>query len=113
MPSISNDTIRQLYELYGNDDYPVDMYCINCTNCEYFSFPCLNCAEFVFNGQLGPGNGAAPEIMDIDEPVVSTSEEVNMIPSTPEPTESNTIMDVDSDDDCESVSSSLCLVIGS
>jgi hypothetical protein len=67
MPTISDATIRALYELYGNDDYPVDEYCIGCPNCEYYTFPCLNCAMYVFNGNLGEGNDGGPELMDIDD----------------------------------------------
>ena len=62
MPTITNDTIRALYELYGNDDYPVDRYCIGCGNCEVCGFPCANCAAYVFSGQLGEGT-----ITPIDE----------------------------------------------
>ena len=67
MPIISDTTIRALYELCGNDDYPVDEYCIGCPNCEYYTFPCLNCAAYVFNGQLGEGNADEPEPMNIDD----------------------------------------------
>jgi hypothetical protein len=30
---------------------------IACQNCDYFGFPCLNCAAYVFHGRLGPGFG--------------------------------------------------------
>ena len=69
-PTISNATIRSLYELYGNDDYPVDQYCIGCQNCEHYSFPCSNCALYVFNGNLGAGNFGGPEPMDIDDDII-------------------------------------------
>lgn len=26
-----------------------------CANCSYHGFPCLNCAVYVYNGELGPG----------------------------------------------------------
>lgn len=67
MPVISDATIRALAELYGNDQYPVDEYCIGCSNCECYTFPCLNCAMYVFNGQLGEGNIGGHESMDIDD----------------------------------------------
>lgn len=27
----------------------------NCQNCKCVGFPCLNCAEYVYEGRLGPG----------------------------------------------------------
>ena len=72
MPFISNIVIRELYELYGNDDYPIDQYCIGCLNCESYGFPCMNCAIHVFSGKLGQGNVEVniPVGMDIDEDII-------------------------------------------
>ena len=77
MPFISNTVIHELYERYGNDDYPVEQYCIGCLNCESYGFPCINCAIHVFSGQLGQGNDGNngitendPTDMDIDEDII-------------------------------------------
>ncbi len=89
MPTITNDTIRALYELYGNDDYPVDQYCIGCANCEVCGFPCANCAAYVFNGQLGEGTivpiGENDNIIDDveDDNDIIDNVEDNSDPSTP------------------------------
>jgi hypothetical protein len=32
------------------------MTVINCKNCDFVGFPCLNCANYIFEGQHGPGN---------------------------------------------------------
>jgi len=55
MPTISNDTIREIYNLCGNLRFPVEEYCIGCGNCEHYGFPCANCAAYVFGYQLGFG----------------------------------------------------------
>ena len=105
MPSISNETIRELYELYGNDDYPVEQYCIGCGNCENYGFPCMNCATYVFGGRLGPGNGGAAP-MDIDEEIDNDIPEIvndNDIPETPPTIDDHIPNDIDSSDDDENV----------
>lgn len=28
----------------------------DCANCEAYGFPCLNCAEYIYQGQLGAGH---------------------------------------------------------
>lgn len=67
MPSISNDAIRALYEICGNDDFPVEEYCIGCNNCEHYGFPCMNCARYVFCGSLGEGCGGTTDTIDTTE----------------------------------------------
>lgn len=32
------------------------MIVVNCKNCDFVGFPCANCANYIFNGELGPGN---------------------------------------------------------
>ena len=99
MPSVSNNTIRELYELYGNDDYPVEQYCIGCPNCEEYTFPCLNCAHYVFGGRLGQGNsGAVPMDIDSDIPDVVNN---NDIPDTSPTIDDRIPSDIDSSDDDE------------
>ncbi len=86
MPYISNDIIRELYELYGNDYYPVEQYCIGCGNCEHYGFPCMNCATHVFGGHLGIGNvGAIPMDIDInvDMDIVNDNDIENLPPTPP------------------------------
>ena len=111
MPSISNETIRELYELYGNDDYPVEQYCIGCGNCENYGFPCMNCATYVFGGRLGaPAWVAAP--MDIDDdddddiiPGIQDIPEIvndNDMPETPPTIDDHIPNNIDSSDDDES-----------
>jgi hypothetical protein len=75
MPTITNETIHALYELYGNDDYPVDQYCIGCENCEVCGFPCANCAAYVFNGQLG--EGTILPIVDINNVINNIIDNIN------------------------------------
>ena len=41
----------------------------DCGNCECYGFPCLNCAEYVHNGELGPGfNGDGVRVIPSDTP---------------------------------------------
>ena len=56
-PRIPEDTIRELWFMYGDRDMPVEEYCIGCGNCEFHGFPCANCAWYVFQGHLGEGTG--------------------------------------------------------
>ena len=65
---LSNNEIRSLYSKFGNSDFPVEKYCIGCQNCKTYSFPCMNCAHYVFDHKLGYGN---PEEMipDIETPL--------------------------------------------
>ena len=84
MPSISNDAIRALYEICGNDDFPVEEYCIGCDNCEHYGFPCLNCAHYVFCGRLGEGCGGTidtTEAMDTTD-TIDTTEAMDTIDIT-------------------------------
>ena len=46
----------KLLEKYGDSEFSVEEYYLNCTNCTTYSFPCLNCAKHVFNYNLGCGN---------------------------------------------------------
>ena len=62
MPTtISNDTIRAIYNICGNPRFPVEDYCIGCENCECYGFPCTNCAEYVFGNALGLGEGGTAD----------------------------------------------------
>lgn len=36
------------------DSYEVDNIC---NNCLVYGFPCLNCADYIYNGYIGMGNG--------------------------------------------------------
>ena len=79
MPIISNETIRAIYELCGDDRFPVDEYCIGCGNCEHYGFPCANCAFYVFGNQLGRGERGEPGFggdsdMEVDTPRQSDNE---------------------------------------
>jgi len=38
----------------GTGAEPLDCACLNC---DYYGFPCLNCAEFSLRGLLGEGHG--------------------------------------------------------
>lgn len=33
----------------------------DCTNCDHYGFPCLNCARFNYGDRLGPGFGGSDE----------------------------------------------------
>ena len=53
---LSNNEIRMLYSKYGNKKFDLEQHCIGCFNCTDFGFPCLNCADHVFDFKLGVGN---------------------------------------------------------
>lgn len=64
--SIFAEFIQKEYELNYSTDSSEDEtkknceYCDDvkgCSNCEYFGFPCLNCAEYCYHFRLGPGHG--------------------------------------------------------
>ena len=59
---ISNNEIRSLYSKFGNSNFPVEKYCIGCQNCKTYSFPCTNCAHYVFDHKLGYPEEMIPEI---------------------------------------------------
>jgi len=31
-----------------------------CQNCDHYGFPCLNCADYVYEGKMGPGYPREP-----------------------------------------------------
>ena len=37
-----------------------------CANCLYHGFPCLNCANYIYNGRLGPGHILGKRVLIID-----------------------------------------------
>lgn len=90
MPTISDNTIRAIYDLCGDPRCPVEEYCIGCGNCEYYGFPCANCAMYVFGDQLGPGEGydtvdeGDVDMEDAEAPITPriSEEESCEIPST-------------------------------
>ena len=44
-------------------------HCVDCSNCDFYGFPCLNCAKRVFDGRFGLGCPDDPktkeELMDV------------------------------------------------
>ena len=64
--------IQALYSLFGNKEYPVNKCCIGCLNCKEVSFPCLNCASYVFDYKLGKGNTHC----DLNSPLDTVQQEI-------------------------------------
>jgi len=95
MPSISNDAIRALYEICGNDDFPVEEYCIGCNNCEHYGFPCMNCARYVFCGSLGEGCGRTTDTTDDTTEAMDTTDTTDDTTEAMDTTETATEMIID------------------
>jgi len=51
----------------------------NCSNCEYHGFPCLNCADYVHLGKLGPGCYEKHKVLMMFEPHLSIYENLDTI----------------------------------
>ena len=95
MPTISNATIRAIYHLCGDPHFPVEEYCIGCEHCEYYGFPCANCAAYVFGYQLGFGERGEADSGENSDTKVGT-------PSRTDEEPTPMAMDCES---CESVTS--------
>ena len=48
----------------GTGAVPLDC---SCSNCDFYGFPCLNCAEFSLMGLLGDGYGCVDDESDSDD----------------------------------------------